>query len=989
MRRRFDATFKQDPSKAVFGKRLEPFWNRLMPDFVRQEMAGRTPVESQASVTTPKSTSFAQSMSFSMYSSRKAKAKPIVEGTSTSWDSRTNQIQKAVYDPISGRMMPEEMSASASASSQTMDGPSRSTSETDRSYVKPASLSQLPQDDIDVLRASDIRAKMGKMNKADFKDLAARAQELAALEEHYKTKNFDNEHEELLEARKSLGALRTQVQILERRVHGSTLTKPDYALDAERPAFFEDGWNEAPQGMQTAFENEKVICSHGDKASLEQEMCVLNSEHVQEINDDYSVDPKGMQTQYEHEGEDGTQTLEQEMVALNKPQVHVTNDGYSTEPKGMQTVFLNESSASLEEEMKGLGKEMPFANPEDGYSTAPTGMQTSYNQEDVDTLEQELHDKLQEKKVDDGYSTEPKGMETSYYKEDVDSLEQELNKKLETKELDDGYSTKPKGMQTSFDAEDSDRLEQELNNGLKELEYDDGYSTDPKGMQTSYGKEGINSLEQELNKPNQSKGYEDGYSNSPSGLQTAFKQEQRESRLGSRQSLEKEMESQLENPPTDGGYATMPIGLQVLFRQEQAETVKMQRPTLEEELRSVRTQAAKEKSYAKTQTQKPQVQDHEDGYSRVPMGLQSSFSTEERSSKCLEEQLKAMQGEGDVCTNVGKFTNSGRWYKQPAPNKFSEEIYKAQRKAHDCGLVQDVQDVYERRYGGSITTENQQPQSSSTAGNQQAETTAMFNDAKDENLVAGEGTSSATPEPEPEPIKWAVPAEYKVVAYDVHKEAISITTTPSNFSNSETPLSISGALQRLHQPARFIPHFAELQKEGYQVIHASRDWLVFRKVNIVSSSKKLPMINPIDPKVSRHIPYEELPTGRFASPTGFVNHDPIFPPEPPKPAPGETVTVEIPVYGGADFNEGRYRVHERHNRRTRRDEPAYLGARKRGRGYDFDGDRYDRREKRTWSSKAAWALSVGAGTAACMYIVGIVGELAKGEQTKSVVVQKE
>ncbi|KAF1344122.1 hypothetical protein BDV97DRAFT_75395 [Delphinella strobiligena] len=1090
IRQGIDAKIAEDPYEAFFGKRFEPFWSRLMPDFLKQEMAWQTPVEAEAASHTAQPrlskserNSLSRSTSFQMRSSSKSGSEPTINAWSSSWDAKSNQTRRLVYDPIIGRMVPVEIKADSSealteAQQQDQDPP-------------------LSKDNIDQLTASDVRASMGKNKQSAVNHLGDRTQQLATLEEEFKNRKLDSEHEELLEARKNLEALRAQVQILERRAHSSTMTKPEDALDAERPAVFEPGWNEAPQGMQIAFATEKEEISHGDKKSLEQEMTALNSPPVQEINDGYEPAPIGMQTQYEQENSShGTKpSLEQEMVALNKEPVVVVNDGYSTAPSGLQTQFKQEDVDALEHELnEELGRKEVV---DDGYSTAPSGMQTLYEREGSDTLEQELAEKLKRKEFDDGYSKVPIGMQTAYKKEDADSLEQELNDKLKRKEFDDGYSKAPIGMQTAYDKEDPGVLEKELNEKLKSEEYDDGYSETPIGMQTIYEKENPGVLEQELSEKVSRQGYDDGYSNTPIGMQTLYKkedagdlekelnatlhlkdhddgystapkgmqslfeQEQKRVRQGSarsleeemqdrieskpygdgystdpiglqttfdmerqqstsgkRDSLEQEMTSKMEDPPSDSGYATMPIGLQVLFRQEQLEAEENKRKSLEDELKIVRNRTAQTNLDTEIQTQKTKMQDHEDGYSRTPMGMQSSFRD--------EEQMKAMQGEGDLCPNVGKFYNSRRWYKQPASNNLSEDIQKAQQRALDRALVREVRDIYENQYG-PITTEHQQTQlaprtegvvddtvhkaleqhdqdggtkacefkgddleqeleGKSTTTTISGSASSKAYEFKEDNLeqelkgisttttTSGPASSAAPAEPssspavEPSKAKWAEPAVYKVIAYDVHKEAISITTTPSNFSGSEKPISISSALSRLYQPARFIPHFAELQKEGYQVINASRDWIVLREVESGDSSAKTEtFVNPIDPKMMRRIPYEELPTGRFASPTGFVNHDPIFPPEPQQPPSGETVTVEIPVHGGPDVD--RYR-----HRRVRREEPVFSSSK---RWNDRRRDGRDGRRKRRFRDRITWALSVGVGTAVSMYVVGVISELAK------------
>ncbi|KAL1302002.1 hypothetical protein AAFC00_002455 [Neodothiora populina] len=915
LRRVVDATQSKEPYLAMFGKRISPFWDRPMPDYLKQEMAWQTPVSNETpsesnARTSAGRQSHSASASFRMQSSQRNGAGPEVSASYTSWDSATNQTRRAAYDPISGRMVDTTVEASPSSSDISSSG----------SYQKTSILSTLPKDDIDFLTASDVRASMGKTMKPIQQDLATRTQQLATLEEDYnhKTQNFDSEHEELVAARKSLEALRAQIQILERKAHSSTLIKPEDEDDSERLAFFESGWNDSPQGLQTAFMTEKEASEHGEKKSLEQEMNDLNTPAVQDIDDGYEPLPTGMQTQYEMENSNkgSTQTLEEELAALDRPSNPVVDDGYGT---------------------------------------APIGMQTLYEKEADGTLERELEKKEERLEVDDGYSTTPTGMQTAYGEEDSKFLELELGEKELRQEHDDGYSTAPTGMQNLYEMEDAGTLEQELNERLKRKAHDDGYSTNPIGMQTLYTQEIEGALAKELEDRSIEGEHDDGYSKKPIGLQTAFSEEKQQPAM-----------TQPEEPPIDGGYATMPIGLQVLFRQEQIEAEANKRRSLEDELKL-----------------KPQMQAHEDGDSRARMGMQNSFEK--------EQELEGMRGEGDICSNVGKFCNTGRWYKQSASDNFSEDIQKAQQRTNDRALVQEIRGIYENQYG-PITVEHEQsqhfaslqdnvvnieePTHDRTEPARPSEDNRPPQDLESTRTMIDDGTpleeaSTRLTKPPSSNIKWAEPAVYKVVAYDVHKEAISITTTPSNYANSDTPISISSALSRLYQPARFIPHFAELQKDGYQVINASRDWLVLRKVDRGdqdSSSEAESIINPVDPNITRRIPYEELPTGRFASPTGFVNHDPIFPPEPSQPAPGETVTVEIPVHGGPDVE--RYR-----HRRIRREEPVFSGSRRWKERRREQG--YGRHGRRRFRDRITWALSVGAATAVCMYAVGVVGELAK------------
>lgn len=169
-------------------------------------------------------------------------------------------------------------------------------------------------------------------------------------------------------------------------------------------------------------------------------------------------------------------------------------------------------------------------------------------------------------------------------------------------------------------------------------------------------------------------------------------------------------------------------------------------------------------------------------------------------------------------------------------------------------------------------------------------------------------------------VQWAEPPLYKVLAYDSGNDMMSTATTTTSVlpgSEAERPLGIPEALGRLYQPARFVPYFADLQSDNFQAIAATREVIVFRKVKANAEPEKQTEgnnkvgledhglaglkagldeslskgsskqkreqrdansnVNPIDGTSRREF---QPATGNFASPTGFVNHDPVFPPEP-------------------------------------------------------------------------------------------------------------
>ena len=228
------------------------------------------------------------------------------------------------------------------------------------------------------------------------------------------------------------------------------------------------------------------------------------------------------------------------------------------------------------------------------------------------------------------------------------------------------------------------------------------------------------------------------------------------------------------------------------------------------------------------------------------------------------EEVAAVDG-----TAGGKFTN---WYRQATEKVEAHQqalnLLKEPGKKGDKELVKEIRKIYEDQYG-VIGEEHRQPSheavsraSDSAKGVVEVETDVDLGEAlakyeKEQSLKqrlaaeereAHEGiklvddkmprliptslanTNASNAEAVKQSVQWEIPPRYKVLAYDSGNDRISTAVTTSNWTSSETPISISEALGQLYAPARFVGEFAELQREGYQVIYGSKELLVFRKV---------------------------------------------------------------------------------------------------------------------------------------------------------------
>jgi hypothetical protein len=131
------------------------------------------------------------------------------------------------------------------------------------------------------------------------------------------------------------------------------------------------------------------------------------------------------------------------------------------------------------------------------------------------------------------------------------------------------------------------------------------------------------------------------------------------------------------------------------------------------------------------------------------------------------------------------------------------------------------------------------------------------------------------------------PALYKILVYDPTMQCIETAETTSIVPDSAAPLTPAEVLLRISNPAKFFPHFAPLQAQGFEIVSGSGDVLIFRKVREALPEGKEQQqpedtaagagvsgsVNPIDMTGERRGDGYTVAAGRFASPTGFVNYN--------------------------------------------------------------------------------------------------------------------
>lgn len=151
---------------------------------------------------------------------------------------------------------------------------------------------------------------------------------------------------------------------------------------------------------------------------------------------------------------------------------------------------------------------------------------------------------------------------------------------------------------------------------------------------------------------------------------------------------------------------------------------------------------------------------------------------------------------------------------------------------------------------------------------------------------------------------------YRILAYDAGTGSLSVAETTSGVEDRQPWASPAAILPRLSSPSKFLPHFARLREQGFEIVAGGGDVLIFRKVRAASpeaNSKRDETcqvweapINPID-LMGKPV------TGNFASPTGFVNYDAAAARDDNKPSPPFRTCGGVAAQEGQADKQGRRR----------------------------------------------------------------------------------
>ncbi|KAL1847602.1 hypothetical protein Plec18170_008499 [Paecilomyces lecythidis] len=166
-----------------------------------------------------------------------------------------------------------------------------------------------------------------------------------------------------------------------------------------------------------------------------------------------------------------------------------------------------------------------------------------------------------------------------------------------------------------------------------------------------------------------------------------------------------------------------------------------------------------------------------------------------------------------------------------APSSITEDLTRASPKHPDMKIV---------TVGSSQEEQDAQNSHHSSQLDDLLKDTRRFNESRDalmEQITEALGRIERKASPEPtrtEPSSGSTSPTtsntYRVLAYDPFTHSVSSAETSSSLYSTNETLHPAEVLPRLNNPAKFLPHFAAMQAEGYEIVSGGGDILVFKKV---------------------------------------------------------------------------------------------------------------------------------------------------------------
>ncbi|RJE27373.1 conserved serine-threonine rich protein [Aspergillus sclerotialis] len=102
----------------------------------------------------------------------------------------------------------------------------------------------------------------------------------------------------------------------------------------------------------------------------------------------------------------------------------------------------------------------------------------------------------------------------------------------------------------------------------------------------------------------------------------------------------------------------------------------------------------------------------------------------------------------------------------------------------------------------------------------------------------------------------STPAMYRILAHDSSTLKMAISETSSSQHAPDETLHLTEVLSRLNNAAKFIPYFADMHKDGYEIVSGGGDILVFKKVREVGERSKGETVSASGSSSPDATPYE-------------------------------------------------------------------------------------------------------------------------------------
>ncbi|KZF25487.1 hypothetical protein L228DRAFT_236578 [Xylona heveae TC161] len=790
---------------------------------------------------------------------------------------------------------------------------------------KTSDIAKETRDDVDLLRASDVRAAAGRTKQsqaespekkratrrrldAEFskeQDLSQKAAEQAAMKDAAKRGRTPPGRDNSEEARK-------------RAASGANVKSPR-AEDRTKPAIDVWGYSLAPRGLETSYAEE-----------VERRVQIGELEYMRELEareraepDGYDTEPMGLQTSFEEEQRQGyVDPRELEAVAREKEV-----DAYSKKPMGLETSYENE----VREYPEGWPAEGANGNEAEIYRKDPMDLETSY-EEELRALKAASDGK--ETKLDfDGYIGEPTELETTV-EENFRAITNPSLKRKDIPRRDDGYSKEPMGLETSYMEELAgtarhESAQQKLRKEQQEM-LEKELSVYDEGLEKSYQKEQEADESQSRNATSNGQPERVQSEGDLAGNVAEFASRDRWYKQAAPHSSMPEFEKYASTEIPDGH---LDANLKELYQgiSESYDAASHQRKQDDVGTRNAELDSA--------------LEQYED-----KLGPQAYHFTTGQDS--LEEELAFRTRLQQVSASPSKPTASSPneplydsfEYPSRDPDPLALRLEEAEQRLHEevrenNDFLYDLQneiskseDTLTSHFPSTLFSTDNMGIRPSRLNKLQHELEihdlhlrlAEMQIERAGTILRGHPVATATstsytaapqhlPQPSeqhPQSHERGLPTLYKVLAYDRSSKTVVLATTTSSTASAqaEPSLTPSAALAKLESPARFLAHFPALQAEGYEIVSGSGDVLVFKKVRETESEAatsqgiddqfagfsltdyELVSTQP-GGRTKSDIQYEVYPrqinpidgttttpqTGNFASPTGFVNHDAFDP----------------------------------------------------------------------------------------------------------------